>query len=129
MVLACFNPTAWFEFSSDLIWFHGVRALSHNDAVDLASVVITDANMPRRPTNLPFDHGDTLGNDNAFYLGVSLVIAPKAGRVLQRNAVPNLEKELRHGNLLKGNLPGEHPFPQTDAIGRRELAQGRFANA
>jgi len=61
--------------------------------------------------------------------GYIRVIAPKTGWVFQRNAVPNLEKELRHGDLLKGNLPGEHPFPQTDAIGRRELAQGRFANA
>jgi hypothetical protein len=85
--------------------------------------------MPRRPTNLHFDHGDTLGDHNAFYLGVSLIMTPKTAWIFQRNTVPNLEKELRHGDLLRVNLPGEHPFQQTDAIGRGELAQGRFANA
>jgi len=49
--------------------------LSHDDAMDLASVMVADADMPWRAANLRLNHRNTLRDYDALFLGVGCMRA------------------------------------------------------
>jgi hypothetical protein len=70
--------------------FQPLRPLSHDDAMDLTSALIANANVPLRTPYRRFDHRYRLSNYNAFYPGISLITAPKTGWISKINAVCRL---------------------------------------